>query len=106
MSTVEIMIVLPADFASHRLRAEGRRYGRHEAEKAEALMREAAGYGMLTDELADRVLLAVDHDIRKTVANLAPQVPAEKRAVFERAARRAIARQFKIYDAAARREGT
>jgi len=77
------------DITTHWLRAAGRRFGLEEAEKADEVMRQACALGRLNEEFVDEVGRAVDHDIRKTVESLAMRVPAEKRAVFEKAARRA-----------------
>lgn len=97
MASVEIMICLPVDLAAHRVRSEGRRFGQHKAAEAEQAMRFAHAHGLLTQQIADQLYSAIDHDISKTVQDLATQaqVPAAKLALFEKAARRACSRRLK-----------
>jgi hypothetical protein len=91
MSPVEIVIVLSA----RSLRSEGTRFGLHKAQQVEEVSRKAHAMGRLTDEMADEIFDAADSDIRKTVADIAAQVPPDKAAMFERAARAAYRRRMK-----------
>ena len=83
------MIVLPAKLSAHHLRTEGARFGEHKAAHADKVMRQAHEAGLLTEQVNDQILAAVDHDIRKTVEDLAKQVPPAKLVIFDKAARRA-----------------
>jgi hypothetical protein len=100
MSSLEIMIVLPANCPALSLRAEGRRFGLHKAAHAEQVMRQAHERGVLTDEMTDKILRAVDHDIRKTVQDLAKHLPEKKLVIFDKAARWAYRRHVKALAAA------
>lgn len=91
---IEHVITLP-DITGASLRAEGRRFGRHKADEAAQLMRHAHAHGVLTEDVVDGAVDAIEHDIRKTVQNLAGHVPAAKLALFDRAARRAARGRMK-----------